>query len=162
MNTQTGKPGLVEPGTAPVPALKRIAEIYLTGQFARFLLAGGLAAAANFASRFAFEPAFGFWGAVTMAYGVGFLTAFALNKRYVFPASGRSLHNEIAWFFLFNLLALPIVLFASVTLNNYVFGKLMPEGLSRAASHGIAIMLPVVVNYVAHKFVTFRRTDVGN
>jgi len=136
--------------------LQRVISLYFTGQFGKFLVAGGLAALMNFASRFAFEPGLGFWGGVVAAYGVGFLTAFSLNKAFVFPVSGRPLREEMGWFFLFNALAFPIVVGASVILNAYVLGRWLPENLSQAGAHGIAIMLPVFVNFAAHKFVTFR------
>jgi putative flippase GtrA len=138
------------------PALQRLISLYLTGQFGKFLIAGGLAALANFASRFAFEPWFGFWGGVAAAYGVGFLTAFFLNRAFVFPASGKPLREEVGWFFLFNALAFPVVLGASVVLNTYVLRRWFPEKLSESGAHGIAIMLPVFVNFAAHKFITFR------
>jgi len=142
--------------STPPSGLRRLADLYLTGQFGKFLLAGGLAAIANFASRFAFEPFFGFWGAVAAAYGVGFLTAFFLNRRFVFPASGKPMHQEMAWFFLFNALAFPVVLLAAVGLDTYVFSHFLPAPLARAISHGCAILLPVFINFVAHKMVTFK------
>jgi putative flippase GtrA len=139
------------------PILQRLFSMYLTSQFGKFLIAGGLAALANFASRFAFETFLGFWGGVAAAYGVGFLTAFVLNKLFVFPASGKRLHEEIGWFLLFNVLAFPVVLGTAVVLNTYVLGRWLPPKLSETGAHGIAIMLPVFVNFAAHKFVTFRR-----
>ena len=138
------------------PKLQRLLSMYLTGQFGKFLVAGGLAALANFASRFAFEPLLGFWGGVVAAYGVGFLTAFVLNKLFVFPASGKRLREEMGWFLLFNALAFPIVLGAAIMLNAYVLGRWLPPKLSETGAHGIAIMLPVFVNFAAHKFITFR------
>ena len=35
--------------------MRRVISLYLTGEFGKFVLAGGTAAAANFASRFAFD-----------------------------------------------------------------------------------------------------------
>ena len=138
------------------PILQRLLSMYLTGQFGKFLIAGGLAAMANFGSRFAFEPWLGFRGGVVAAYGVGFLTAFILNKLFVFPASGKRLREEMGWFFLFNALAFPVVLGAAIVLNAYVFGRWLPAKLAESGAHGVAIMLPVFVNFAAHKFVTFR------
>lgn len=137
--------------------MQRLTSIYFTGQFGRFLVAGGIAATANFASRFAFEATLGFTRAVLAAYGVGFVVAFLLNKRYVFPASGKPISQEIAWFFLFNILALPVTLGASFGLHRYVFSQFLAEGTSKAVSHGVAIILPTFVNFVAHKLVTFGR-----
>jgi len=137
--------------------LQRLVAVYFTGQFGRFLIVGGLAALLNFASRFAFESSLGFSGSVAAAFGVGFLSAFVLNKAFVFPASGKPLREEMGWFFLFNALAFPIVLGGSILLNAYVLGPWLPAKLSEAAAHAIAIVLPVFVNFAAHKFITFRQ-----
>lgn len=139
--------------------MRRIISLYLTGEFGKFLLAGGMAAAANFASRFAFEPYLPYAGAVAAAYGVGVVTAFTLNRIFVFPASGKPLHHEISWFFLFNLIAFPIVIAASAGLS-WIFGQVVAKPLAQAAAHAISIMLPAVANFAAHKFVTFKvRTE---
>lgn len=138
-------------------SLRRLIGFYLTGEFGRFLLAGGTAAAANFASRFAFQPLLGFNASVVAAYGVGFLTAFFLNRRFVFPASGKPMRQEMAWFFLFNALAFPVVWVASLVLRDLVFGRFLPAAPAEALAHGLAILLPVAVNFAAHKLVTFAR-----
>jgi putative flippase GtrA len=137
-------------------SLQRLHSLYFTTQFGKFLVAGGFAALANFLTRFAFEPFLGFWRSVTAAYLVGFLVAFALNKIFVLPGSGKSLRQELGWFFLFNAIAFPVVIGASMLLNTYIFGQWFPPELSKAAAHGIAIILPVFVNFAAHKFITFR------
>jgi len=141
------------------PALHRLAAFYFNAEFARFLVAGGLAALANFASRFALQPALGFLGAVFGAYLVGFTVAFLLNRAFVFPHSDRSLRGQIAWFLVFNLAALPIVIGASILLRRYVFGLFLPEAPAEALAHGVSILLPVLINFVAHKLVTFARRE---
>ena len=135
--------------------MRRVISLYLTGEFGKFLLAGGTAAALNFASRFAFEPFMPFAAAVAAAYGVGVVTAFSLNRIFVFPASGKPLHHEMSWFFLFNLIAFPIVIGASAGLS-WIFGHVVPKPLAQAAAHAISIMLPAVANFAAHKFITFK------
>ncbi|MBN8999204.1 MAG: GtrA family protein [Rhizobiales bacterium] len=141
------------------PLVRRLAGLYLSGQFGRFLVAGGFAAIANFARRFVFEPVTGFWAAVALAYLVGFLTAFYLNRRFVFPASGKPLHREMAWFFLFNALAFPVVVLAAIGFERYVFSPILPVGIARAAAHGCAILLPVFANFLAHRSITFRASS---
>ena len=137
----------------------RLAALYLTAEFVRFLFAGGLAAVANFLSRFALQPVLGFVGAVVGAYLVGFLVAFVLNRAFVFPRSGRSLRGQIGWFLVFNLAALPVVLAASVLLDRFLFGLFLPAFWAQAMAHGAAILLPVLVNFVAHKLITFARQE---
>ncbi|HQS09679.1 MAG: hypothetical protein B7Y12_18310 [Rhizobiales bacterium 24-66-13] len=135
--------------------MQRLIALYVNGQFGKFLLAGGLAAVTNFASRFGFDLYFNYRVSVSLAYLVGFLTAFTLNRLFVFPASGKALHTEMSWFFLFNALAFPVVLGASVGLDR-LFSPFLPAALAQAGAHAIAIMLPVFVNFAAHKFITFR------
>lgn len=135
--------------------MQRVISLYLSGEFGKFLLAGGTAAAVNFASRFAFEPYLPYAGAVAAAYCVGVITAFTLNRIFVFPASGKKLRHEISWFFLFNLLAFPVVIAAAAGLS-WVFGHVVTKPLAQTAAHAISIVLPAVVNFAAHKFITFR------
>jgi putative flippase GtrA len=139
--------------------MRRVISLYLTGEFGKFILAGGTAAAVNFASRFVFEPYMHYAAAVAAAYGVGVVTAFTLNRIFVFPASGKPLHHEMSWFFLFNLIAFPVVIAASAGLA-HLFGLVVAKPLAQAAAHAISIMLPAVANFAAHKFVTFKvRTE---
>jgi putative flippase GtrA len=135
--------------------LGRLIRFYFSGVFAKFLLAGGLAALINFASRFALQPAVGFDAAVALAYLAGFLAAFFLNRAFVFPRSGKPLRVEMAWFFLFNLIAFPVVVALSIVLRDDVFGRFMPRAVGEALAHACAIMTPVVFNFAAHRLVTF-------
>ena len=135
--------------------MQKLLAFYWNGVFAKFLLAGGLAALANFASRLALQPFAGFDAAVALAYLVGFSVAFVLNRAFVFPASGKSVRQEMTWFFVFNLIAFPVVLGASVVLRDYVFSPFLPAALAETAAHGCAILVPVVFNFAAHRLVTF-------
>lgn len=139
--------------------LKRIMSIYWTRQFNAFLLAGVLAAAMNFGSRILFERFVPYLPSLVLAFCVGLVCAFVINRTFVFKASGRSLRHEMGWFALFNTLAFPVTIGSALVLHAYVFGSMMPEHLSKAVSHAIGIMLPVFVNYAAHRFITFKRHD---
>jgi putative flippase GtrA len=139
--------------------MRRVVNLYLSGEFGKFVLAGGTAAALNFASRFVFERHMPYAAAVAAAYGVGVITAFTLNRIFVFPASGKPLHHEISWFFLFNLLAFPVVIGVSAALS-WVFTHVVDKPIAQTAAHAISIVLPAVVNFAAHKFITFKvRTE---
>jgi putative flippase GtrA len=139
----------------PPGRLGRLIRFYFSGVFLKFLLAGGLAALVNFLSRFALQPAVGFDAAVALAYLAGFLTAFFLNRAFVFPRSGKPVRVEMAWFFLFNLIAFPVVVALSIVLRDDVFGHIMPRAVAEALAHACAIMTPVVFNFAAHRLVTF-------
>ena len=138
--------------------MQKLIAFYWNGVFAKFLLAGGLAAVANFASRLALQPFVGFNPAVALAYLIGFSVAFALNRIFVFPASGKPIRQEMTWFFVFNLIAFPVVLGAAIVLRDYLFARFLPAGLAETAAHGCAILVPVVFNFAAHRLVTFARS----
>jgi putative flippase GtrA len=61
-------------------ALRRLASLYTSVQFARFLVVGGIALALQWLTRFAFNPSMDYRWAIVAAYGVGMLVAFILNK----------------------------------------------------------------------------------
>lgn len=139
---------------------RKLVAFYWNGAFARFLLAGGLAAAANFASRLALQPLVGFDPAVALAYLVGFSVAFALNRTFVFPASGKPIRVEMTWFLVFNLVAFPVVLAASIVLRDHLFNRFLPAGRAETAAHGCAILVPAAFNFAAHRLITFARGAV--
>lgn len=143
--------------SAPL-SLARSAWAALVGrQFAAFVLAGGVAAAVNFGARWALNDWLGFGWAVLAAYALGMLTAFVLNRRYVFPPSGRALESEIRWFVTFNLSALPLVWAISMLLLHGLFPWLGIAWHPRELAHALAIATPVVINFFLHKHVTFAR-----
>ncbi|MGO4527060.1 GtrA family protein [Microvirga sp. 2MCAF35] len=131
-------------------------SLFLTRQFMQFLLAGGLAAIANFSSRFLFEIFFSFETAIIAAFGVGLAVAFSLNKTIVFLNSDRSLTAEIVWFCFFNGIAFPITLGLSSFLHWNILSHFFSEGISKAFAHAVGIIIPVFTNFAAHKFITFR------
>lgn len=124
---------------------------------ARFLLAGGVAALANFGSRFAFSLALPYPAAVVAAYGVGMVTAFVLMRRYVFAPGSRSLAQQVAAFVGVNLLAVAQTLAVSLLLARWA---LPPLGLgattTEALAHAVGVAVPVVTSYLAHRAWTFR------
>jgi putative flippase GtrA len=137
-------------------AIHRVVSLYVSAQFARFLLAGGVALLCHWLSRFAFNAFVSYGWAIVLAYVVGMLVAFVLNKIYVFPYSERSLNFEASVFFLVNIAWFPFVWIIAYALGEWVLADRVPRELALALSHGFAITLPVFVNFALHKFITFR------
>ena len=130
----------------------------LSRQFPRFLLSGGVAALANFGSRFLFSEFMSFEYAVTAAFFVGLGTGFLLARKFVFHKSANSLRVEIFYYLLVNLLALAQTWLLSV----YLAAELVPlMGLQigQASAHMAGIMLPTLTSYLGHKYFTFREHD---
>jgi putative flippase GtrA len=138
------------------PVLRRLLAFYWSQQFARFLLVGGVALLCHWLSRFAFNLFVDYGWAIVLAYLVGMVVAFVLNKIYVFPFSQRSLDFEIFFFFLVNIAAFPLVWVVAYVLGEWVLAKYLARAIALALAHGFAITLPVFVNYALHKLVTFR------
>ena len=136
--------------------IQRVRSLYLSGQFGRFLLAGGLAALVNWLSRFVFNLAMSYAAAIVAAFALGMAVAFVLNKRYVFPYSQRTVAAEVSFFVLFNLAAFPVVWVIAYLLGERFLPGLMPRQLALALGHGCAVAIPALVNFVLHKFITFR------
>jgi putative flippase GtrA len=77
----------------------------LTPEFVRVLLAGGIAAGANFGSRFFFSTFLDYGFAVFFAYLVGMLVAFLLMRGHVFKAKNGSLAPQVMKFIGVNVVA---------------------------------------------------------
>ncbi len=136
-------------------------ELPLRQQFIRFLMAGGLAALANFGSRFIFSAWVAFEVAVVLAFFVGLSTGFVLSRRYVFQQSGNTLRVEIGYYCLVNLLALVqtwlISVFGAILLQRW-----MGLELAQAVAHFVGVGFPVITSYYGHRHFTFRRGPRGN
>lgn len=136
--------------------LRRVIAFYMSAQFARFIAVGGLALLLHWLSRFVFNSFMTYGWAIAMAYAVGMLAAFVLNKIYVFPFSEQSLNFEVFFFFLVNIAAFPLVWVVAYVMGEWVLVRYVQPQLALALAHGFAITLPAFANYALHKLVTFR------
>jgi putative flippase GtrA len=129
----------------------------LTNEFLRFLIAGGVAAGANFGSRFIFSLFLSYALSVFFAYLVGMLVAFILMRRHVFKANNGRLALQIVKFVTVNAVALLQTLIISLVLARWL---LPPFGIAgehaEALAHLIGVSVPVVTSYLGHKFLTFQ------
>lgn len=128
----------------------------ITPQFLRFLVAGGVAAAANFGSRFIFSIYFSYGVAVFFAYLVGMLVAFLLMRGHVFDANNRSLAPQVTKFIGVNLLAVLQTLAISLLLARWVLPSVGIQDHAEALAHLVGVLVPVVTSYFGHKYLTFR------
>ena len=125
--------------------------------FRRFLMVGGVAAAANWGSRFLFERFMSLGWAVVVAYGLGMIIAFSLNRLFVFEASGRKIHHEAARFVIVNMVSLTIVTIVTLGLAHWAFPLIGFTWHADAVAHGIGIATPAVTSYLGHRHFTFAR-----
>ena len=125
--------------------------------FRNFLLVGGVAAAANWGSRFAFERVMDLTLAVVAAYLVGMTTAYLLNRLFVFEASGRKVADEATRFAIVNLFALVVVWVITVGLARWFFPLIGFTWHAEAVAHGFGVLSPAVTSYLGHRHFTFAK-----
>ncbi|MDC4203431.1 MAG: GtrA family protein [Candidatus Manganitrophus sp.] len=128
----------------------------LTPQLVLFLLAGGIAAAANYGSRFIFSLWARYEFAVVLAYFVGMVVAFVLMRGHVFEARGKALGPQIAKFILINFLAVLQTLTVSVILARWVLPAAGVIENAEAVGHLAGVLVPVLTSYFGHRLLTFR------
>ena len=126
------------------------------GRFARFLLAGGLAALANYCSRFLFSIWFAYEVAICLAFVVGLTTGFLLMRRFVFGAHGKPLTPQIVKYVAVNGLALLQTLVISLLLAWWLLPSIGIDRQAEAIAHAVGVAVPVVTSYFGHKLATFK------
>ena len=128
----------------------------LTPEFLRFLIAGGIAAGANFGSRFLFSMFLDYGFAVFFAYLVGMLVAFLLMRGHVFDAKSGPLAPQVAKFVGVNVVAVLQTLVISLVLAHWLLPSLGIVEHAEALAHLVGVLVPVVTSYFGHKLLTFR------
>lgn len=140
-------------------SLHTIARTTTTGhsQFIAFIIAGGIAAVVNIASRIVFNLIMPYEIAILVAYACGMTTAYLLNKGFVFAASGRGVVSEYTRFTLVNLLAVAQVWVVSVGLARLVFPAIDFTWHDETVAHVIGVLVPVFTSYLGHKHFSFAK-----
>ncbi len=128
----------------------------MTPQFMRFLCAGGIAAGANYGSRFLFSQWVDFEPAIILAYLVGMCVAFVLMRGHVFEAREKSLTPQIVNFVLVNVFAVLQTLIISVILAYWVLPAWGIIEHSESLAHLVGVLVPVITSFFGHKYLTFK------
>jgi putative flippase GtrA len=130
--------------------------LMLTPQFIKFVLAGGIAAVANFGSRFVFNIWTSYEVAIILAYLVGMTVAFILMRGQVFNAENQSLTLQVLKFSGVNLLAVLQTFFISILFLRYILPYFNVVDHAAAVAHLIGVFVPVLTSYFGHKYLTFK------
>jgi len=125
-------------------------------QFALFIVAGGLAAGINFGSRILLSQWLPYVTAIVIAYCLGMITAFTLNKLLVFNQASNRLHHQVLWFIAINLAAVAQTIGISLLLARWVLPGLGVDFHNETIAHAIGVAVPVVTSYIGHKRFSFR------
>jgi putative flippase GtrA len=128
----------------------------MTREFPLFIAAGGIAAAANWGSRFLFSRWMPFELAVVAAYVVGMCVAFVLMRAFVFAAGEKAVAVQAGRFAIVNVVALAQTWLVSVILASWALPALGVRDHAEAIAHLAGVMVPVVTSYFGHRMYTFR------
>ncbi len=128
----------------------------ISRQFVGFLAAGGTAALANFGSRILLSHWLHYVPAIVLAYCIGMVTAFVLNRAFVFRNAGNALHQQMLWFIAINLLAVAQTVLISLALAHWLFPLAGFDFHPETVAHAVGVMVPVFTSFVGHKYLSFR------
>ncbi|HEU4923703.1 MAG TPA: GtrA family protein [Burkholderiales bacterium] len=128
----------------------------ISRQFVLFLIAGGVAALANYCSRFAFSLWFDYATAIVLAYCVGMAVAFVLMRQIVFSGTGKALWPQIWKFVLVNLLAVAQTLVVSLVLAWWLLPAIGVREHVEALAHAVGVMVPIFTSFLGHRMATFK------
>ena len=138
-------------------------------QFVKFLVTGGIAAAANIGSRYILNLFMNFELAVFVAYLVGMTVrcpqcatiAYVLARLFVFESSGRCVSAEFGRFAIVNLFALAFVWIISVGLALVVFPAIHFTWHAEDVAHFIGVLAPAVTSFLGHRHFSFGKEAAG-
>jgi putative flippase GtrA len=125
-------------------------------QFTRFLLTGGIAAAANFLSRLLFSQFLPYVPAIVLAFFVGLATGFLLMRTFVFSTGIAPPAQQASYFALVNLVGLVITVVVSVAVSKLVSLISKDLAVAEGIGHFAGVVAPVLLSFHAHKNLTFR------
>lgn len=131
----------------------------MTPEILRFLVAGGIAAAVNWGSRFVFSLALPYEVAVACAFPFGLATGFLLMRGWVFNAAGQPLGRQVLTYVAVNLFALAQTVGFSSLFARVVLPALGIQTYTEAIGHAVGVFIPAVTSFVGHKWGTFRRVS---
>ncbi len=125
-------------------------------QFMLFVVAGGLAAVANFLSRIGLGIFLPYAVSIVIAYAIGMLTAFLLNRAFVFKGASSPVSTQAGWFVAVNLLAVMQTLLISLLLARWLFPTVGMDFHPETLAHAVGVVVPVFTSYLGHKHLSFR------
>ena len=127
----------------------------LRNQFTLFILAGSIAALINIISRIILTIFLNFQFSVFISYLIGMVTAFLLQRKYVFKSSKKSYKKSFAAFSLVNLVALFQVWLVSLLIKVWLVNFISSITIVEFIAHCFGVVIPVFTSYFGHKYITF-------
>lgn len=125
-------------------------------QFMLFIICGGVAAGVNFVSRMVIGLWLPYATSIVLAYVLGMITAFALNRLLVFKQTSNPVHHQVFWFTVVNLAAVVQTLAVSLLLARWVFPWMGFSWRAETVAHAFGVAVPVLTSFIGHKHLSFR------
>jgi putative flippase GtrA len=88
------------------------------------------------------------------------ITAFILNKLFVFEKSTHSTQKEFFYFTLVNVVAAIQTYIISIGLAQYVFPAIGFSFYPEAVAHAVGVIFPVFTSFIGHKYFSFRSSSL--
>jgi len=132
---------------------------FLTAQFLRFVMVGGVAATGHWLARIAIDRHVSYLAALVLAYPVGIALGYLLNVTFVFSSNPDRRLKEISTYALLTIAMFPIVIAVSWGISELVFTPLGMTYHPREIAHAIGVLSPVAISFLLHKFLTFKTGD---
>lgn len=129
---------------------------YFSIEFLKFLVVSGFAAVVNFVSRIIIDIFTSYGIAIVLAYLVGMVTAFALNKLFVFQKGKKHSAKQFMIFTLVNIAAILQTLVISILLRDYFFPYIGFNFHTDEVAHIIGLGVPAFTSYLGHKYFSFK------
>ncbi len=129
--------------------------IFLSKQFALFLIVGVIAATAHWLYRYGLNFFMSYTAALVLAYALSLGTAFLMMRRYVFPASRKPVRHQASYFLIVQTAMFPLVFGVAYGLSELVLVHYLDIDLARNLAHAIAVPLPALLSFVLQKFIAF-------
>lgn len=128
-----------------------------SNQIFLFLITGVFAAACNFLSRIIFNNWFNYSTSIILAYLIGMITAFLLNKKIVFKETSQQLHISILYFTIINLFGIFQTWLVSLVVNSYLSPYFVTKSYSEMFAHAVGLSFPFFFSYLGHKKFSFKK-----
>ncbi|MDD4351713.1 MAG: GtrA family protein [Candidatus Gracilibacteria bacterium] len=129
---------------------------FLSKQFLKFFLSSGLAALVNFLSRIAFSFFVNFYLAVSLAYVLGILTAFSLNKLFVFKGGTARTSQQFIIFCIINGIAFIEILVISYLMKEILLPYFGIIAFSEELAHAVSLGSVAFTSFIGHKYFSFK------
>jgi putative flippase GtrA len=129
--------------------------------FQIFVAIGAFASAVNLVARTIINQVTSYEIAIVLAFWVGLVTAFLLNRMLVFKPADNAWHGQFLRFLLVNLAALAQVFGVSVLFARIIFPAAGFHFHADLVAHAIGLTCPLFTSYWAHKHFTFDTKNLG-